>query len=249
MVTRKPILSDTQYLTLTNTSNFSDNNLISSISDSTFKILRAGFESGEVLSFPLGSELPIAARPDDVNWCYLICSGRVRLLHEDRHLHRQRSVTVLEAGEVFGVDHLLHDRTLPYRVVAASPCYLIQLPFDQLSVLFDNYPFLRPYLQQKAQERERLVFFKGFTPLRSHPGEKLKHVLLPQLTEQIVPASTPLSHQVGDRPCQVWLRSGKILSSGDSSAAPRMGDSWYEDAPATDGWIAATDVLLYKRLP
>lgn len=194
-------------------------------------------------SFPLLSESHLSDRPSASD-CYLIFEGRVRLLCQNMHLQRQVSADLLEVGAVFGADHLFSTMPLPYRVVAASPCRIVKIPYPQLIVQLEQLPQLHKVLSQAVQQRERLIFFKCFTQQRSLPNHTLKYGLLPQLIEHRIDAGSYLPQSLLSAG-YFWLRAGQILNQSNPEASPRIGDGWgYPDAVSED-WIAQTDSIIY----
>lgn len=212
-------------------------------------------QSTKIYEFHSGDELLTYTSPSTDNYCsdrlitsdlYLIFEGKVRLLCQNIHLQRQVSADFLQAGAVFGADHLFCTTSLSYRAIATSPCRIIQIPHQQLIVQLQQLPQLHKYLSQIVRQREQLIFFKRFTQQRTIPNRILKHVLLPQLMEQSVSAGESLSRSLSTTAGYFWLRSGKILSPLNPSASPVIGAGWgYPDAVPED-WTAQTDLVIYK---
>ncbi|WP_416665929.1 cyclic nucleotide-binding domain-containing protein [Egbenema bharatensis] len=217
-------------------------------------VLVAKTQPASIKDFQLGNEIFSYLTPSSTenslsdrssaSGCYLVFEGQVRLLCQNLALQRPVSADLLEAGAVFGADHLFCEQPLPYWVIATSSCRLVHIPYRQLSVQLEQVPQLQTYLSQGVQQRERLIFFKRFTQQRSLPIHTLKHALLPELVEQRVEAGANLS-QVLPNTGYFWLRAGQILNRSNPAPAPEVGDGWgYPDA-IPEGWVAQTDLIIY----
>ncbi|PSB62731.1 peptidase C39, partial [filamentous cyanobacterium CCP1] len=181
---------------------------------------------------------------------YLICQGRVRLLCQNIQ-PREVTAALLEDGEAFGADALLNQTSLPYRAVAASPVQVARFSVDEFISLLDKLPALRNYLEWQANLRERLIFFKTHTALRTLSSHQLQYFVAELVEEKIPPgkftseySSNPAEHNptepVGER---IWLRQGDLCCNTQPIA---IGESWgYPDEPPTD-WVAHSELRLYK---
>jgi ATP-binding cassette subfamily B protein len=207
--------------------------------------------SDKMYEFCLGDEVmsftPPSIETDDPPStldAYFVLEGRLRVLCQNTYLQRSISADVLEAGAIFGVDQLFCKSPLPYRAIATRFCRVVHIPYQQLAVQLEQLPQLHPYFNQTAQQRERLIFFKGFTQQRSTSIHTLKHVLLPQLREHRVEAGAYLA-QVLPTTGYFWLRMGQIFNQAKPESSSTIGQSWgYPDATPED-WIAQTDLLIY----
>lgn len=198
-------------------------------------------------SMPLSSE-PLLIDRQERSGCYLVCDGRIRLLYYDVRLDRLAPATVLEVGEVFGADDLFCSTPLPYSAIAATACQIAYIPNSQLALLQARKPQLQQYFNQLAQQRERLIFFKSLTQLRSYPSHFLKQVLLPQLTEQYISAGEYLATATPATSGCFWLRKGQVCSESLYSVPPTIGDSWGYPNSVPNDWVAETDLVVYRLL-
>ncbi|MEP0871006.1 ABC transporter transmembrane domain-containing protein [Trichocoleus desertorum AS-A10] len=176
---------------------------------------------------------------------YLVCAGRVRLLSFDPTQQREAPVMVLEAGETWGADSLCAQTPLPYRAIAASTVEAAILDGAALTEWFDQLPRLRDYLLRQAQQRDRLIFLKTLTNLRSLPSQKLRQVS-DYLVETQVAAGNALSPPILAETDYCWLRNGEIQSQEAQSQPLMVGASWHcSKAPLTD-WMAQTNLIIYR---
>ena len=197
------------------------------------------------------SALPEATNHD----FYVVSQGRIRLLGWDSTRQREVSIAVLEVGETFGGDHLFCDTPVAYRAIAAGSSQIARLPLAQLQPWLTQLTAFRRYLQQQAQQRERLIFLKTCTALGSHAAAKRAIItsdqiqqLLPYLTVVHLPAGTVLEQTDECRTGCFWLRQGEISSLDGQFKPPAVGDCWGYAAPTQAAWIAQTDLVIY-RLP
>ncbi|MGV0024073.1 ABC transporter transmembrane domain-containing protein [Phormidesmis priestleyi] len=179
---------------------------------------------------------------------YLVCEGRVRLLCLDSQRQRDVSALVLEAGETFGGEDQFCQMPLPYRAIAASSVKLARMSLITLETWLEKLPQLRETLEQQAQQRERLIFFKtcaasgsdssAAKPLTSDQVQQL----LPYLVEVRVAAGESLAQVAAAGHC--WLRQGEIRRQDGQLVA--IGDRFgYPDSTQVE-WIAETDLVLYQ---
>jgi ATP-binding cassette, subfamily B, bacterial HlyB/CyaB len=213
----------------------------------------------ETLNFQLGDEIPVhpstisssekAAVHSEQNapYFYLICQGRVRLLCRLEELQpvqsREVSVLLLETNETFGADFLFNKTPLPYRAIAASSVQVARIPAANLLPLLEEYPQLRTYLFNQALQRERLIFLKSLTSLRSLSSHCLKQLTVHWL-ETTLTAGTALTEEnaIASR---FWLREGEIYSPS-AGILPGIGDGWGYPASVPNDWFAKTDIRIYK---
>ncbi|WP_088891576.1 ABC transporter transmembrane domain-containing protein [Leptolyngbya ohadii] len=216
----------------------------------------------------LGDELHSAV--DSISDCCIVCQGRVRLICADKthantarlnvqsniqpsivqanHQPQPIAAALLEAGDTWGADHQFCNSALPYGAIAASPGLIAVLPDSTLQQWLQQFPPLQDYLRQTVLTRQRLLFFKTATVLRSQPSHLLKR-FLPYLAEMTLSAGTVLTEATPTSAGRYWLRSGTIAtrSNEDSGSAelPAIGDFWgYPNTVSPDG-VAATDLQIY----
>ena len=174
---------------------------------------------------------------------YIVCRGRVRILSIETALNRSVSIRVLQESEAFGADDQFCPTPFPYQVVAASPVEVLQIPVAALLTWLEQLPQLRDYLQQRAGLNERLVFFKTLTGLKTLPSQVIQN-LLPHLTEIAIPIGEQLEPRC--RSDFFWLRQGAIGSPENSCILPAIGSSWGHPNSTPSGWVAETNLRLYK---
>ncbi|NJL56291.1 cyclic nucleotide-binding domain-containing protein [bacterium] len=178
---------------------------------------------------------------------YLIYQGRVRLLGRSQAPQSGQlqdvSVLLLEANETFGADRLFNQTPLPYRAVAASPVQVARIPATDLLPLLEQFPQLKAYLLIQTLQRERLIFLKSLTALRSLPGHHLRH-LRSHLLEETLVAGTDLAVATPASTGRFWLRAGEIQSRS-TSRVPAVGDSWGHPDIVPDDWVATTELRIY----
>lgn len=200
--------------------------------------------------FQLGDELmvydPLAqsTQPENVVLS-LIIEGQVRVLCKQTFQKREITALLLQAGETFGADHLFQTMLLPYRVVAASQCQIVQIPVAQLTGIFHQIPLLHQQIMQQIREREQLIFFKSLTQLGSLPHHQIQKYVLNRLVQQSIKSGESLIQTVdGNGYC--WLRTGQIQAPDPSVSLPMIGGGWIYPNPDLLRWVATTDLLLYK---
>src|SRR6476469_10630421 len=148
----------------------------------------------EICEFQLGDEITqyqtsdnsnnfVEKEQSDRNF-YLVCEGRVRLLAVEASQQQEISAVVLEVGAIFGTDNLFIENVLPYRAIAAGTCQIGRIAATTLELILEEFPQLQQHLQQEFQERQRLIFFKTQTDLRSHPPHQ-QQLLWPHLLPYI----------------------------------------------------------------
>src|SRR6478672_1572322 len=211
-------------------------------------------EAVEVAEFQLGDRLVSYTVPDsqqdsvqqepNSGSFYVVCHGRVRLLSTDALGQKEVPALVLEAGETFGADNLLCDRSLAYQAIAASPGQVAFLPGNQLQTWLKQLPDLQKVLQQQAKQRQCLIFLKTLTQLRSLTSHQLRQ-LFPYFIEIQIPAGAPLIQYLETNPGRFWLRWGEVLAA-DKNQPLSLGDAWGYPHPTPTDWIAQTDLLVYQ---
>jgi HlyB family type I secretion system ABC transporter len=192
--------------------------------------------------FQLGEEifsLPLPSSPSDF---YLICQGQVRLLCQGAHHSREVTAMLLEAGSGFGADHLFTSMPLPYRAIAVGPVQVIHLNADSFATVLEKFPLERSQQESAALQRERMIFFKTATILRTCSSYQLEQ-FLPLLTEQLIPKGEPLEQ--GTDAGHFWLRQGTMLTPETPAA---LGMDWGYPETTPSDWVAQTDLRVY-RLP
>ena len=170
---------------------------------------------------------------------YLVCQGRVRLLSFAPDKQREVSTQAVEEGETFGGDSLLGEDFLPYRAIAASRVQIAQIPLNQLQPWLTKIPELQTHLRSAAQNRQRLIFFKTMTNLRSLSSHRLQQ-LLPYIVEKQIAAGESLAQATPVDAGHFWLGSGQIQNQ-----SLIVGSDWgYPQEKEVEG-IAQTDLLVY----
>jgi ATP-binding cassette, subfamily B, bacterial HlyB/CyaB len=196
-------------------------------------------QSFQMSSFQLGEEIDFNA--EDL---YLVCQGRVRILcgsdlEEITARGRQVTAILLTPECTFGADAVWTER-LPYRAVAASLVRVARLPAAVLGDWLEKFPALHEPLRHQATQRERLIFFRTLTELRSLPSAPLAEMIAPLEVQHIL-AGHSIADAIPETKDRLWLRQGKISSH---HSAPTIGDAWNYPAPVD--WIAQTDVQIYR---
>lgn len=200
------------------------------------------FELGDELTQHQGVELPKEQSGTGQNELFLVCQGRVRLVLWDAQQQRDIAAMVLEMGDTFGGDRLFCDTPLAYRAIAAGSGQIAQVTTDQLTQWLPQLPTLQTYLTQQALERQRLLFFKALTPLRSLPSHLLRQ-FVSHLSELRVTAGSSLNDVTSPSSGHFWLRSGQI--QGEQTASLIPGSHWGDLQTTSPDWLAATDVQIY----
>ena len=175
---------------------------------------------------------------------YLVCQGQIRLLCRPPE-PRETTALLLGTDDSFGADQLFSDlpeQLLPYRAIAASPVQVARLPADTLALWLKRFPQLREPLLSQTQLRQRLIFFKTSTQLRSLPSLQLKQ-FAPYLSEQVLPTGAALS---ASAPGHFWLRQGEVTSPQNSLNLPAIGSDWGYPDPTPADWTAQTHLSVYK---
>jgi subfamily B ATP-binding cassette protein HlyB/CyaB len=177
---------------------------------------------------------------------YLICQGRVRLLCRETTQQRDVTAMLLDVGEVFGGDIFLHDTPLSYRAVAASPVQVLRFAANEFNALLESLPLLRTHLAQAARLRERLIFFKTQTDLRTFSSQQLQYLMLDLVEETVSPdiaTADYFSASTSNPIDRVWLRQGDLYCENQPIA---LGTSWGYPNDLPSNWTAYSELRVYK---
>ena len=208
----------------------------------------------EILNFQIGDELinyhaksllnNLVEYEQEVKYFYIVSQGRVRLLGFDSQRQREVPTLVLEAGAVFGAEHLWGHQTQLTRALAASDCQVARIPINQLKQQLEKLPQLGEYLNQQAKQRQCIVFFKTSTSLRSLSSYQLQQ-LLPYLVETQINRGESIADSTPPGSGLFWLCQGQIQSQS-GKIPPTVGQSWGDPKTKPEDWIAETDLLAYQ---
>lgn len=185
---------------------------------------------------------------------YFVFQGRVRLLVSNaRGGNKKSTALVLEGGDAFGADELFGNAPLPDCAIAANGGAIARIPISKLQRFLEQMPALREHLQQESDRRERQIFFKTCTELRSLASHELQQ-LLPYMAEKQIPRSSRLSEITPASSWRCWLKSGEIDGGREASSTRReslgavsaLGTSWGYPQPVPADWVAAPDVVAYQ---
>lgn len=177
--------------------------------------------------------------------CYLVSQGRVRLLTVTGTKQEENSAVVLEVGEIFGTDNLFVESGVAYRAIAVGTCQMARIDVSKLQLILEECPELQQHLQAQFQQRQRLIFFKTQTELRSLDPQQQQTLwpqLLPYIEETRIPAGVSLAQQYQKSPSHFWLRSGQI----QGEKPPIIGSDWGHPDSGSEDWQAKTDLLVYQ---
>lgn len=195
----------------------------------------------EILEFKLGDDL--TSYGISHNYLYLVCTGKVRLLGFDATLKRFVSTQVLVANQVFGADDFFCNQSLQYRAIASSAGLIAYISLNNLKPWLSKIPKIKDYLSQITTERQKLIFLKTATELRSQKSENLRK-LLPYLKQTKINAGSSLIEATPAQKGRFWLQSGDICSSANTQP-PVVGESWGYPHLTEPTLTAQTDLLLY----
>ena len=210
-------------------------------------------EKAEIQTYELGDEIAIvnkyksnlsqnAVQDEQEDAIYLICEGQVRLLAFDPSKERDVSVSLLEAGELFGGDHLWTTlEPFSYQAIAASAVTIARLPANTLQSELEQFRQGREKLQILTDQRQRLIFFKTHTELRRLTTFQLRE-LLPLMGEHLVPAETQLQTATPAEAGRYWLYQGEITGT---ESIPQRGHSWGYPDTTPAPWFAKTLLIVY----
>lgn len=208
----------------------------------------------EIYDFQLGDEIAKYQKQEsgiqglekseiDSN-CYLLSQGKVRLLAVEASQEQEVSAAVLEIGEIFGQDNLFIESGLPYRAIAAGTCQIVRIDAAKFQPILEEFPQLRQQLQQQYQQRQRLIFFKTQTELRSLDPQQqqiLWPYLLPYIEETRITAGVSLA-QPQKSTNHFWLHSGQV----QGEKPPIAGSHWGHPDPVPADWKAETELIIYQ---
>ena len=198
----------------------------------------------EVLDFQMGDIVTTQSTGSsdgefDSQYFWFICEGRSRLLGFDVTKQREVSTNLMAEGATFGGDCVWCQTSLPYKVVAASDIQVARIPLKKLIPGLQRLPELRQKWQHMAAQRQKLIFLKTLTQLRSLSSHRIKKIL-PYIEPNIINAGDYLKSQGQFVRC--WLRSGQIKAGVEID----RGDSWGYGESTTQNWQAQTDLLVYQ---
>lgn len=212
--------------------------LQTSPSDSTNQVKITKFSKAfEIKEFQLGE---IIATFPSTDAFYLVCEGQIRLMSFDPQRKREVSVQLLSKGEIFGADELFEPIVLPYRAVAVNSVQVASIAKENLQSWLSTLSDLEKQWQIATQKRQRLIFFKTLTDLRSLTSHQLQP-LFPYLEEKKLEKGTSLEKALSAESGRFWLRQGQI-----QERSLNIGQAW--DYPETNlsEWTAQNDVWLYQ---
>jgi ATP-binding cassette subfamily B protein len=220
----------------------------------------------EIVDYSLGEQILAYEPPDvagsslqpsktpDLFRVIIVCQGRIRLLVDNGH--KEITAELLEVDRCFGCDHALIERPFAYRAVASSErVQVAQIPLKVMQAAFEINPQLQGHWLEQAQIRERLIFFRTQTALRSHPSHHLSQ-WMPYLQTLKIPAGEQLSQSTSANAGRYWLSSGTVAGE----LPPLVGDSWGYSAASTgenesshpsiaatdSSWVAQSDLVVYQ---
>jgi ATP-binding cassette subfamily B protein len=202
----------------------------------------------EIFEFQLGDSLISfeSCSPNQVQqesnsqYLWVVCQGRARLLSFDADKQREVSTQLLAAGETVGGDSLFCEVFLPYRAIAAGTVRVARIPLEKLQPFLEQLPELQANWQAAAQQRQRTLFFKTMTELRSLPTHRLEQ-LSSYLVEKRIAAGESLSQGTPSAAGRFWLRRGKIRNQ-----PPEISCSWGYPGTTPADWVAQTDLWVYQ---
>lgn len=175
---------------------------------------------------------------------FVVYQGRVRLLSWDDERKRDVSIAVLKPGGIFGVDRLVGTVNFPYRAVTSSSSQIVYVSARKLEPWLKQLVPVRNYLERQTQQRDRVIFFKTQTALKSISCHQLQE-LVPLVTEHNITAGEHLAIALSDRAGRFWLRSGKIQSRDNHATPPIIGETWIVPDTVVNSWTAQTNLLIY----
>ncbi|MGB3653820.1 MAG: ABC transporter transmembrane domain-containing protein [Rivularia sp. (in: cyanobacteria)] len=171
---------------------------------------------------------------------YLICQGKVRLLAFDAFLKKEVSIQLLHPNQIFAGDDAFCEGYQEYRAVASSSGILAQISLQHLHLWLQRYPALSDYFSEISKSRQKLIFFKTSTELRSQNTSTLKNILAYFLGTQVKAGSPLIASGLEGR---FWVVSGEISSL--KNHPPKVGASWGYPNPIQPDLISLTDLSLF----
>lgn len=202
------------------------------------------FRVGDELFVYEGSFQRDLPKHDDGAGLYLICYGRVRVVSmtAETDSSHETPMQSLGEGDTFGLEPLLGDHQLPYRIVAASQGRMAWMPLTSLRDWLEQLPALETYLQTQIQHREKLIFFKTMTSLKDLSSYELEPFILACQQQQLTPQQ-PLK-ELGET-SHFWLRAGHIQANhAKSHLLP--GHDWGYPQSIPNDWIAQSTLSVYS---
>ncbi|MEL6162198.1 MAG: cysteine peptidase family C39 domain-containing protein [Cyanobacteria bacterium J06628_3] len=203
--------------------------------------------------FSLGDELTQynCLYPSD-NICdvlQIVCQGKVRLLAFDASLEKEVSIQLLHTNQVFGGDNAFCKQYREYRAVASSKGTLAQISLEHLDIWLQRYPALFNYFSQISKSRQKLIFFKTLSQLRSAKLLLSQNIptfekILPYFLETEIDAGLALTTAFPSDG-RFWLVNGEISSISGKTKPPVVGESWGYPQPIEPDLISRTDLLLF----
>lgn len=193
------------------------------------------FQLGEVLGTV--SEEEIAS--GEYEYFYILCQGRVRLLSFDTYKKKEVSTQLLAPEETFGGDRLFCQTVLPYRAVATGLVRAARIPVADLKSWLEKLPALKTNWETAAQQRQRTIFLKTATRLRSLPSSSLKSLAF-YLEEKSIAPGEAIEGAAPAKEGHYWLRSGRIWHHSLA-----IGTDWGYPKATPEAWVAQTDLSLY----
>ena len=199
----------------------------------------------EGLEFNLGDALARIEKPlnqsiDKPQYLYLIVQGKVRLLGFDQHKKREVSLQLLSAGDSFGGEPLLSEDFLPYRAIATSQVQVARIALQELQPWLERLPSLKETCLQATKKRQRLIFLKTLTELRSLPSVHLQQLCL-YIQEKQIAAGESLAQATPAEAGRFWLRRGQLKSE-----QLKVGNAWGYPESTPAKCDAQTDLLIYQ---
>ncbi|MGB3754879.1 MAG: ABC transporter transmembrane domain-containing protein [Rivularia sp. (in: cyanobacteria)] len=179
---------------------------------------------------------------------YLISQGKVRLLGFDESLGKEVSIQLLHPNQIFGGDDAFCNGFQEYRAVASSSGMLFQISLQHLDIWLQRYPALFDYFSQVTQERQKLIFFKTLSELRSaklYLSQNIPNLqkLLPYFLNIDLNEGSLLTESLAEG--RFWLVSGEIGSISDQNRPPLVGESWGYPHTISEDFISKTDLSLF----
>ncbi len=180
---------------------------------------------------------------------YLIYEGKVRLLGFDQSLGKEVSIQLLQANQCFGGDDAFCNRYQEYRAVASSSGMLFEISLQDLDIWLQRYPALFDYFSQITQHRQKLIFFKTLSELRSaklylSQNTPILEKLLPYFLKIDLSEGSPLTAATSAEG-RFWLVSGEISSISEKNLPPLVGESWGYPNPIPGDFRSQTDLSLF----
>jgi ATP-binding cassette, subfamily B, bacterial HlyB/CyaB len=181
----------------------------------------------------------VVQSPTDRNF-YLVCSGRVRLVCQDKQQQRPISGQVLQIGQWLGRNLLGDDQFPAYEAIAAEAGDLALLEEHYWLKLIEETPRLAEYMQIQQQSRRRCLYLKTQTDLGRKPialsSEQIDG-LIPLIQEINILSGKEITAAPENQQRLTWLSEGEI----EGTDAPRIGQLWLG---GHSDWSAKTDVKL-----